>query len=118
MTSRLSDIKLHIWFDSAHHDLVTLSEVEGKSKYCKYISEKLWFCPGSSQAIEAFGKQPGVDGLTGGIDFNVCIQLADYLTAIFSNNPGSAKAFPVPIATEVRGSSTKLTESPTSSLIL
>ncbi len=27
---RLSDIKLHIWFDSAHHDLVTLSEVEGE----------------------------------------------------------------------------------------
>ncbi len=29
-TYRLSDIKLHIWFDSAHHDLVTLSEVEGE----------------------------------------------------------------------------------------
>ncbi len=27
---RLSDIKLHIWFDSAHHDLVILSEVEGE----------------------------------------------------------------------------------------
>ncbi len=27
---RLSDIKLHIWFDCAHHDLVTLSAVEGE----------------------------------------------------------------------------------------